>query len=179
MIFLRHPTPDIDLGICYGQTDMDIAEIGHSQIEDALISTPKIELIVASPALRCRKLATELAKRDAASLEYDERLWEMNMGNFEGVRWDAMDRSQSDKWLEDPFNNPTPNGESFAQVQTRVLAAVEDHLHMHPNVAFVCHAGPIRSVQMAWHGKSFKEVFSQTPAYATPIRLDPTLQKNT
>lgn len=173
MIFLRHPTPDIDLGICYGQTDMDIAEIGHEQIEAALISTPKIDMIVASPALRCRKLATSLAERDNAALTIDGRLWEMNMGDFEGVRWDKMDRTLSNKWLEDPMNNPTPNGETFAQVQTRVLTVVDEHLHLHPNVAFVCHAGPIRSVQMAWQGISFKEAFSQTPSYATPIRLEP------
>ena len=174
MIFLRHPAPDIDAGICYGQTDMDIAEIGHRQIEKAVNLTPKITRLVASPALRCRKLTLRLGERHGIQPIFDERLWEMNMGAFEGMAWNQLDRTISDKWLQDPVNNPTPSGEAFIEVQQRVLAVVEPYLDDQAmQTAFVCHAGPIRSVQMAWHGITFEEAFSQTPPYAMPIRLLP------
>lgn len=170
MIFLRHPTPDVLAGTCYGRLDLDIAEIGHEQINLARKSTPKISKIFASPALRCRKLAQNIADRDGIDIIFDERLWEMDMGEWEGVLWKNIDRKLSEPWLKDPYNLPTPGGESFKDVQTRVLAALSE---AHAETAIICHAGPIRAVQMAWHNKSFAEVFAQAPAYAEPIILHP------
>ena len=66
MIFLRHPRPASPKGLCYGRTDLDIGPEGASEIAGALEVTPKITQVVASPALRCRKLAEELAARDGA-----------------------------------------------------------------------------------------------------------------
>jgi len=91
MIFLRHPTPDVAPGTCYGQTDLDIAEVGHEQIEKAMATTPPVKRIMASPALRCRKLAVTLAERDNIEINFDERLWEMNMGEFEGKLWSEIE----------------------------------------------------------------------------------------
>lgn len=174
MIFLRHPKPDIADGICYGQTDMDIAEIGHTQIEEALITTPTIAKLLSSPALRCRELTLCLAKRDGIEPIFDERLWEINMGDFEGVRWDEMDREQSNKWLADPINTPPPNGEAFGDLQKRVLEALSDHMrNVHEEIIVVCHAGPIRAVQMAWQNITFAEAFKQLPPYAQPIEISP------
>jgi len=159
MIFLRHPTPDVPMGTCYGQTDLDIAEIGHAQIENAVKVTPEVSRVIASPALRCRKLACAI---------FDERLWEMNMGEFEGKLWAEIDREVSAKWFEDPFHNKAPGGESFLDVQTRVLEALEQ---ADDDCAIVCHAGVIRATQMAWEGKTFKQVFAEMPPYAEPMEL--------
>ncbi|MBL1404801.1 MAG: histidine phosphatase family protein [Rhizobiales bacterium] len=174
MIFLRHPKPDIGEGICYGRTDMDIADIGHVQIEEALRTTPKITKLLSSPALRCRKLTLSLAQRDGIEPIFDERLWELDMGDFEGVRWDTMDREQSNNWLSDPINASPPNGEAFGDLQKRVLAAIEDHMEEpHETIIVICHASPIRAVQMAWQNISFHEAFKQLPPYAQPIKLLP------
>lgn len=170
MIFLRHPTPDVEPGTCYGQTDLDIAEIGHSQIEQALKDTPRVKHIMASPALRCRRLATLLAERDNVEIRFDERLWEMHMGEFEGMLWKDIDRSKSAVWFKDPFNNRTPGGESFADVQIRVLEALEEATL---ETAIVCHAGVIRATQMAWQGLTFRQAFDALPPYAEPMRILP------
>ncbi len=170
MIFLRHPTPDVEPGTCYGQTDLDIAGIGHQQIERALELTPPVKHILASPALRCRKLAVSIAERDQVEIQFDERLWEMHMGEFEGMLWKEIDREKSTEWFKDPFNNPPPGGESFADVQSRVLQALTKAT---TETAIVCHAGVIRATQMAWEEKSFKEVFDAMPPYAEPLRILP------
>lgn len=170
MIFLRHPTPDVPKGMCYGQTDLDIADIGHQQIERALELTPPIKRILASPALRCRKLAIKIAERDNLEITFDERLWEMHMGEFEGMLWSEIDREKSSQWFSDPFNNRTPGGESFADVQTRVLEALSS---ADLDTGIVCHAGVIRATQMAWENKGFREVFDVMPPYAEPIRIIP------
>ena len=172
MIFLRHPTPLVDPGICYGRTDLDIADIGHGQIELALKTTPRITRIVASPALRCRKLALSLAKRDQVEVRFDDRLWEMHMGDWEGLAWKDIDRTLSEKWLEDPVNNPTPGGEAFVDLQRRVSEVISELMDENAQMtAIVCHAGPIRATQMAWERLSFKEAFAQTPPYSEPIRI--------
>ncbi len=177
MIFLRHPAPDIAPGICYGQTDMGIADEGHDQIKQALIQTPKITRIVSSPAKRCRALAKPLAARDDLTLHYDERLWEMNMGDWEGIAWKDIDPAISGAWLKDAQNNPTPNGECFLDVQQRVNNCITeilaDNNFDQNTTAIICHASPIRATQMAWEGLSFKEAFSQAPAYASPIHIHP------
>ena len=170
MIFLRHPTPDVPKGTCYGRTDLDIAEIGHEQIVKAVRVTPVVKRVIASPALRCRKLAISIAERHGLTPTYDDRLWEMNMGEFEGQLWAEIDRAKSEKWLEDPMNNPTPGGESFADVQARVLEALT---HADLETAIVCHAGVIRATQMAWDGLTFKQVFDAMPPYAEPVRILP------
>ncbi|MCB1430371.1 MAG: histidine phosphatase family protein [Nitratireductor sp.] len=166
LIFLRHPSPKVAAGTCYGQTDLDIAEEGHAQIEAALTLTPPVTRILASPALRCRKLALAIADRDGIEPEFDARLWEMHMGDFEGLLWRDIPRELSEAWLSDPFNNKVPGGESFRDVQLRVLAAIAS---AEPGTAIVCHAGPIRAVQMAWTGISFADAFAQTPPYAEPV----------
>ncbi|MEM9277660.1 MAG: histidine phosphatase family protein [Pseudomonadota bacterium] len=170
MIFLRHPTPDVAPGTCYGQTDLDIAEIGHEQIENAVQVTPPVKRILASPALRCRKLAISIAERDGVEITFDERLWEMHMGTFEGMLWKDIDRKKTAEWFKDPFNNRTPGGESFADVQERVLEALQN---ADMETAIVCHAGVIRATQMAWENKTFREVFDSMPPYAEPMRILP------
>lgn len=172
MIFLRHPTPLIDPGICYGQTDLDIAEIGHEQINNALDKTPKATRIIASPALRCRKLALSLGERDGVDVVFDERLWEMHMGDWEGIAWKDIDRAMSEEWLKDPINNPTPNGECFADLQNRVHEVIDTIMDDEAMTTLVvCHAGPIRATQMRWENISFSEAFAQAPPYSDPLRL--------
>ncbi len=177
MIFLRHPVPDIAHGICYGQTDMDIAEEGHAQIRKALAATPPLTRIIASPAKRCRKLAQELADKNNLLLHFDARLWEMNMGDWEGMAWVDIDRDLTTKWLQDAHHNRTPNGECFADVELRVAQSITEVLadknHDQSSTAIVCHASPIRATQMAWEGLSFKQAFGQIPPYATPIVINP------
>ena len=170
MIFLRHPVPDVKPGICYGRLDLDIAVEGHRQIERAVAVTPRVKRIIASPALRCRKLAQALAGRDGLTPHFDERLWEMHMGDWEGLAWADIPRELTEPWLGDPMNLPTPSGECFADLQLRVLEAVADADH---ETAIVCHAGPIRAVQMAWHGLTFRQAFAATPPYSEPIELHP------
>ncbi|MCB1464053.1 MAG: histidine phosphatase family protein [Nitratireductor sp.] len=170
MIFLRHPTPRVDPGICYGRLDIDITEQGREQIARALETTPRITRLLASPALRCRALAQALAERDGIEPVFDERLWEMDMGEWEGLDWRDIPREVSEPWSADPYNLPTPGGESFRDLQVRVLEALAG---VGRETAIVCHAGPIRAMQMAWHGLTFREAFTATPGYAEPIELHP------
>jgi alpha-ribazole phosphatase len=162
VIFLRHPKPDSS-GLCYGRTDLDIGPDGEAEIARAMQTTPKVGRVIASPALRCRRLAEALAARDGVALRFDARLWEMDFGDWEGMRWDEIRRADSDPWAQDPWNVAPPGGETFAAVHARVTSVIRD---IGPgNSALVCHAGPIRAARMIFTGASFDEVFAEPVPY--------------
>ena len=176
MIFLRHPEPDIPQGICYGRSDVGLTLLGERQIAAALRSTPALSRIIASPALRCRELAMALAGRDRIDPVFDERLWEMDMGEWEGMPWKDIPDDIMQSWIADPVNIPTPGGESFGDLKARVSEAIGEYaIGDLEGVAIVCHAGPIRAMQMIWRGITFREAFAEAPPYAEPIRLLPPL----
>lgn len=168
MIFLRHPRPEVGSGICYGRTDVDAGPDSRAEIEAALGTTPRVRRVLASPARRCRGLAEALAGRDGVRLEFDDRLWEMDFGDWEGMHWDEIRRADSDRWADDPWHVAPPGGETFAAVHDRVGAALAG---VAPGTALVCHAGPIRAARMLLTGMTFAAVFAEPVPYAAPIRF--------
>jgi alpha-ribazole phosphatase len=168
MIFLRHPKPQAPAGLCYGRTDLDIGPEGEAEIARALRQTQRVTRVVASPALRCRKLAEELARRDGVALRFDPRLWELDFGDWEGMRWEDIPRADSDPWAEDPWAVAPPGGETFAAVHARVSEVLGEVM---PGTALVCHAGPIWAARMILVGASYADVCTGTVPYATPIRI--------
>lgn len=169
MIFLRHPKPAAATGLCYGRTDLDIAPEGEVQIMAALRDAPSVTRVIASPALRCRRLAESLAARDGVTLDLDERLWELDMGHWDGIMWDDIPRSESERWLADPWNLAPPGGETFQAVHARVCEVIREAGAA--GIALVCHAGPIRAARMTLNGVSFEEALAEPVPYATPIQF--------
>ena len=168
MIVYRHPTPDAPPGLCYGRTDLALAEEAVEEIARAAATPPEATAIVTSPATRARALAEALAASTGASLLADARLWELDFGAWEGRLWSELDRTESDPWAEDPWRRAPPGGETFAALSARVLAAVEAAPE---GAVFVAHAGPIRALMMARRGVDFAEAFATKIPYATPITL--------
>ena len=64
----------------------------------------------------------------AGEVTPDERLREIHLGEFEGRSWDDFlaDTALGARLEADPFHTPLPGGESLAELQRRVLAAVRD-----------------------------------------------------
>lgn len=172
MIFLRHPRPDAPPGLCYGRMDIAAGPDSAAEIAAALQATPPVRRVLASPARRCRRLAEALAARDGVALEYDDRLWEMDFGGWEGMRWDDIRRADSDAWAGDPWSIAPPGGETFAAVHDRVGAVLARVVPAAaPGTAVICHAGPIRAARMILTGASFASVFAEPVPYAAPLRF--------
>ena len=57
LILLRHTTPDVQPGICYGQLDLDVAATFDAEADKAFAALPRIDRIVTSPLKRRHKLA--------------------------------------------------------------------------------------------------------------------------
>lgn len=147
LTLVRHTTPFVEHGICYGQLDLDVV---HSFAAEAaaisdLISPP--DLLISSPLLRTRKLGKFLAAEFGCELRDDARLMEMHFGDWEGRAWNEIARVEIEAWSADVQNFAPPNGESAQHMMLRVQAMLQDlALLPQQNIVLVAHGGSIRAV---------------------------------
>lgn len=142
---IRHPKPVIEAGICYGRLDVP-AENVVATAANLLPLLPAGLPVWSSPLQRCRALAEALHAQPVL----DERLAEMNFGQWEGRPWDAIDRADLDAWAADVAGFVPPGGESAGQLQQRALAFVAS-LEV-PEAVLVTHSGVIRVLLAHWRG---------------------------
>ncbi|MEM7493959.1 MAG: alpha-ribazole phosphatase [Pseudomonadota bacterium] len=145
LILLRHTTPDIDEGVCYGQTDLDVLATFEREAENALAALPPFQQIISSPLVRCRKLAEFIADRTGLSVQRDERLMEMNFGNWEGQPWSDIPRAEIDAWASDFIHASPHGGESVAMLRRRVHRALSDIARTEKPSLVVTHSGVMRA----------------------------------
>lgn len=137
LYLIRHPQPEVAPGICYGRSDLPLRQPWSAQALRARL--PAGVPLVSSPLQRC----TELAAALTPDFQIDERLTELDFGDWEMRAWDDIPRAQIDAWSADPLGFRGHGGESVAQMQARVrqaLAALED------DCAWVTHAGVMKLV---------------------------------
>src|SRR4028118_1276170 len=78
---IRHTTPLIEKGICYGQSDIPLADSFESEWEIIRQQLPKeMDCIYTSPLKRCWQLARKLEQHYQVPLFTDKRLMEMHFG---------------------------------------------------------------------------------------------------
>jgi alpha-ribazole phosphatase len=142
---IRHTRPDITKDRCYGQADLDVVETFHEEAQCIQEYLPKhIEKVYSSPLKRCRQLAEHLFP--AHDLHFDDRLKEINCGEWELKLWDDIDQDLLKAWMDDFANVVIPGGESYTQLYERAKAFF-DSLHLkHKSIAIVSHGGVIRSI---------------------------------
>ncbi|HEU4496509.1 MAG TPA: alpha-ribazole phosphatase family protein [Flavobacterium sp.] len=141
---IRHTTPAIGKGICYGQSDIP-AEASLFAAELAAIKSKipsGIKNCYSSPLTRCSMLAEQLCR----GYHSDSRLMELHFGDWENKNWNNINRQELDIWMQDFVNAAPPNGESYSALHQRTAAFVNDLLAAGKESALiVTHAGNIRS----------------------------------
>jgi alpha-ribazole phosphatase len=146
---IRHTTPAIEKGVCYGQSDLDVT--GGFPEEAAIIrdclnkdtNKDKVEKIYSSPLQRCRKLATHLFP--GSTIYEADQLKEIHCGLWEMRRWDDIPREETDPWMKDFVNVRIPGGESYLDLYGRVIPWFSGNTETGP-VAIFTHGGVIRSI---------------------------------
>jgi len=160
LILLRHTEPEGADGICYGRTDLPLAEGFKDDLVRLLAELPQVLRIVTSPLSRCRLLAEAIGAHRQQPVETEPRLIEMDFGAWENRSWDDIPRSDVDAWLMD-FHNAKPHGgESVAELANRTQAAFDALSQGAVPVLAVTHSGVIRSALAAtgdpkgWHANT-------------------------
>lgn len=146
LYLIRHPQPVINPGVCYGRSDLDIAPDFCSSEQNWLthLHSLQADIVISSPALRCRRLAEALASNWIS----DERLLELNFGDWEMQAWDSIPIAAMRFWSDDYVNRAPPGGESFQQLASRVEHWLNElcRNHNQQRVLVITHAGVIRAL---------------------------------
>lgn len=171
---VRHTETVCEKGICYGQSDVGISEPYNATFEFILNQLPQDAILYSSPLQRCVVLAEYILENTKIdSIIEDSRLMEMNFGDWELKRWDAIPQEVLNPWMEDFVNVSVPNGESFVDLNNRVLDFWENRLtgeHEKP-VIIVAHAGIIRSFLCKINDLSLKDAFQNKVDYGDVIKI--------
>jgi len=174
IFLIRHTTPDVAKGICYGQTDLDTT--ASFEEEAAIISThlpPTVEQVYSSPLQRCSKLARHLFPHLTPS--YHPELMELHCGEWEMQHWDAIPKAVLDPWMNDFVYTAIPGGESYVDLYRRTTACFQSvAAQPHAAVAIVAHGGVLRSILSFITDTPLKDSFAAFPLhYGCVARLSP------
>lgn len=142
---IRHTTPGIDRGICYGQSDIGVADTFPEEVVHVKVKLPGIlneAQVYSSPSKRCLLLAKELS---AAKPIQDKRLKELDFGEWELRKWEDVNHNSLNDWMESFIETPCPDGESYRMLQKRVLDFWKELPGKgYSHVMVVTHGGVIR-----------------------------------
>lgn len=145
---IRHTRVAVATGICYGQSDVALADSYPDEWAALRRKLPDADAdrVFSSPLSRCLRLAEHLC---VSEVTIDARLIELNFGQWELRPWDDIDRRESDAWSADVVDRRCPGGESYREQFRRAAAfwdecAAERH---GPRCVFViAHGGLIRAL---------------------------------
>ncbi|MEO1042431.1 MAG: alpha-ribazole phosphatase [Pseudomonadota bacterium] len=145
LILVRHTTPDVAEGTCYGRTDLDVARTFESEAEEVAAALPDFVRIVTSPLQRCKRLANHLSLSRNAPLTVEPRLAEMDFGQWEGILWSEIPREELDAWAKDFIHARPHGGESVAMLRHRTNEALGEIKSSNDTTLVVTHSGVIRA----------------------------------
>jgi alpha-ribazole phosphatase len=170
---IRHTTPAVEKGICYGQTDLDVTESFEEEAAGIRECLPDgFASVYSSPLRRCSMLAERLFP--GTSLLLREQLMEIHCGEWEMRGWDQLPREAIDPWMADFVNIRIPGGESYIDLHNRVSRCWEEIVAVAGSepIAVVAHGGVIRSILAGLTGTPLIDSFKVFALhYACVVRI--------
>ena len=157
------PRPTLVLLVRHGQTPttgkllpgrapgLHLSETGRQQaqgVAERLAGVPNIAAIYASPLERTRETAAPLAAALGMKVKVDKGLLEADIGDWTGQELKAVSKTPEWKVVHSyPSGFRFPGGESFVEMQTRIVSALERLRAAHPGETIVCvsHADTIKA----------------------------------
>ena len=123
----------------------------------------RVDAVLASPVRRTRETAAVVADALGLPVEEEPGFAEMEFGEWDGLTFlEVAERDQAglDAWLGS-VDVPPPGGESFRQVQSRVLEGLSRVLEAHAGrtVVVVSHVTPIKTLVAHAMGAPLEAVF--------------------
>ena len=148
LFFLRHTSLNEDIDVFYGQTDLDVSDrfeeevkLIQKKIKNFNIDTNSIK-VYSSPLKRCIKLTNKLTENYIV----DERIKEMNLGDWEMKKMSTISKKEKLDWENNLLSFKIPNGESNNEFLKRLKSFLEDIFKFNEDALIVCHAGSINGM---------------------------------
>lgn len=149
---VRHGlTNSNNLGIYAGRNSEPILKDSMPAIEElfGFFSQHRFGRIVCSPLCRTKMTALELAKLLGLSVEVDDKLVEMDFGDWTGKTGIEVAHAFPDTWSawrNEPFSSRPDGGESLKDVQRRVISWMYSQDLDGPDILAVTHESVIKTV---------------------------------
>jgi probable phosphomutase (TIGR03848 family) len=177
------PKPTLILLVRHGQTPttgtllpgrtpgLHLADAGRAQAEAAaerIAAIPNVDAIYSSPMERARETAAPIAKAVGQRVRSDKSLIECDFGEWTGEELKVlMKRPEWTTVQRSPSTFRFPGGESFTEMQTRIVSGLERVCRAHPGGVVVCvsHADPIKAAvahAMGTHIDLFQRIVIST-----------------
>lgn len=176
---MRHAPPR-RTGVCAGRFDLPVEDAGPKlESIHGLLRVWGIDHIFSSPAPRCRDVANQLATRLQLPVRVDDRLQELDFGQWEGRPFSAIETGDKDcfeSWSRNWLIASPPGGESVAELEQRLanwLSVVPNE-----NVLVLTHAGPIRALRVLLQHQSWEFAMSNPVPYLVPLVLASALRES-
>ena len=158
-----HPAPTTVLLVRHGQTPttgkvlpgraagLHLADEGRAQADIAaerIRALKRVDAIYSSPLERAKETAAPIAKARGLRTQVDRGLFECDFGEWTGAA--IADLAALPEWQtvqHSPSAFRFPNGESFTEMQARIIGALEPLCAAHAGGVVVCfsHADPIKA----------------------------------
>jgi probable phosphomutase (TIGR03848 family) len=163
----KPPPPTLLLLVRHGQTPttgdrlpgrargLHLSDEGRAQAQavgERIAALPKVDAVYASPLERTRETAGFIAKRRDLQVTVDRGLLECDFGDWTGGELKTLRKAPEWRAVQRyPSGFRFPNGESFIEMQTRVVSTLERLRRSHPGgtVVAVSHADPIKAATAA------------------------------
>jgi len=145
LILLRHgQTAANAKGLLQGRVDNPLDDVGYAQAAAAAAALGTVDRVIASPLWRTRQTAAAL--RCDRGVEYDDRLVELDYGDFDGSALGDVSPDMWDMWRSDSSYR-LPGGESLDELRSRVWPALDDlrEFSAASTVVVVSHMSPIKT----------------------------------
>ncbi len=166
--FVRHgeTKPNRD-GLLLGRSDVALTDRGRAQanrLADSFVDTG-VARVLTSPLRRACDTAAPIATACGVPVEVDERLIEIDYGEWEGRPFAELDREVVSRWHRDADFAP-PGGESLVVVADRTGSFCDERLGAGTDgvIVAVSHVSPIKAA-VTW-------TLGVSPELAWRMRLD-------
>ncbi|BCN93191.1 alpha-ribazole-5'-phosphate phosphatase [Thiomicrorhabdus immobilis] len=186
---LRHGECD-DQAWLRGRVDSALGEQGWLQMHNQLkllyvtdkseLDKPnmvKADVVISSPAKRCAEFAQKIYDQACSDNLVVAAPWqERDFGVFDGLPFDRVQQKypqELERYLQNPYKNPIPKAESFADFKTRIQQAWSNLIHSdYQSVLLVTHSGPMRLVLQQILGFPDQQLFQLELGYGARISID-------
>lgn len=157
---------------CYGFTDVDVRDTFEEEAAEAAARLRDLdpEAVYTSPLRRAAKLASFTGYPDAIR---DDRLKEMNFGEWEGKPWEEiLDTTEIEAFFRRYMDEPVPCGESqreqYERVRDFIMEKKEAGYH---SILIFCHGGVINCARTLAGHCTLESAFASLPPFGSLTEL--------
>jgi probable phosphoglycerate mutase len=180
VLLVRHGQTTTTGSVLPGRTKgLHLAPAGREQADRAaerIALVGEVAAVYASPLERTRETAAPIAKRLGLKVSVTRGLVEADFGDWTGRKLSELMKLPEWRQVQSaPSGFRFPGGESFAEMQARILGTVDSLVARHPGqrIVVVSHADPIKALVAQASGIHL-DLFQRiviSPCSITPLLL--------